>query len=231
MYTCVIIDDEAIARDALAEYVAKVPFLKLLGCYENPLALMTLTEPVDIIFSDIRMPEMDGISFFRSLSNPPAFIFVTGNPEHAAESYELDVLDFVVKPFDLARFIKAVNKAKLFLEHKHGSKQNTPYFVVKDRNLHVILEHAAICFVKGNKDYVSIETTERTYTLWRTLGSVAADLPADRFLQVHKSYIVNLAFVKSIAAEKLILKGNLGEVPVGKQFKDELRRRFGIGLL
>lgn len=228
MYTCVIIDDEAVARDTLAEYVAKVPFLKLLGCFESPLGMMELSEQADIIFSDIRMPEMDGISFFKSLSNPPVFIFVTGNPEHAAESYELEVLDFVVKPFNLARFMKAVNKARLFLELKHGSTQNAQYLVVKDRNLYVILEYPEICFVKGNKDYVSIETTEKAYTLWRTLGSVGVDLPADRFQQVHKSYIVNLAFVKSIAAEKLVLKGSLGEIPVGKQFKDKLRGRFGI---
>jgi DNA-binding LytR/AlgR family response regulator len=228
MYTCVIIDDELIAREALAEYIAKVPFLKLLGSYESPLELMGLSEQPDIIFSDIRMPEMDGISFLKSLNTPPVFIFVTGNPEHAAESYDLEVLDFVVKPFDLTRFLKAVNKAKAFLDIKHKSTKSDQYLIVKDRNQHVVLDYADICYVKASKDYVIIETTEKAHTVWRTLSSLEAVLPRDRFQQVHKSHIVNLKFVKSIAAEKLILKGNLGEIPVGDQYKDELRRRFGI---
>src|SRR5690606_34279997 len=223
------LEDEDLAREALEEFIGQIPYLELLGSYESPLDLLILNVHIDLVFSDIRMLEMDGISYLKSLINPPIFIFVTGNPEYAAESYDLDVLDFVQKPFNFTRIMKAANKAKAVLDLKNGAKKDSNHLIIKDRYLYTILEYDHICYVKGNKDYVTIETIEKTFTLWRTLGDILRELPKDRFLQVHKSYIVHVNFVKSIAAKKLIMKGGLSEVPIGDTFKDEVRRHFGIG--
>lgn len=228
MYNCVIIEDDELAREGLVKFIAQIPYLNLIGSYESPLGLLSHSERIDLVFSDIHMPEMDGISYLKSLSNPPLFIFVSGNPEYAAESYNLDVVDFVQKPFDFSRVMKAANKAKAVLETRQGVKNNAEYLVIKDRNLHTILEYSTMCYVKADKDYVKIETTEKPVTLWRSLANVLNALPKDRFLQVHKSYIVNAEFVRSIGAQKIIMKGDLDDVPLGETFKNEVRRYFGI---
>lgn len=228
MYNCIIIEDDELAREELAKYIAGIPFLNLLGTYESPLVLRGLTERIDLVFSDIHMPELDGISYLKSLINPPVFIFVTGNPEYGAESYDLDVLDFIVKPFDSARLMRAANKAKAVLDQKYGLNKDSDFLIIKDRNLYSILDYADICYIKADKDYVTIHTTGTAVTLWRTLGDLMKALPSHRFLQVHKSYIVNIEFVKSIASKKLVMKGNLDPVPIGDKFKNDVRRRFGI---
>ncbi|MEC3878625.1 LytR/AlgR family response regulator transcription factor [Parapedobacter sp. 10938] len=228
MYNCIIIEDDGLAREALAAHIDRIPFLKLVGAYESPLALKGASDRIDLVFSDIHMPELDGISYLKSLINPPLFIFVTGNANYGAESYDLDVLDFVVKPFDFERIMKAANKAKAVLDLKHGATKSPDYLIVKDRSKYIIVPYNEICFIQAQKDYVTIETTEGTYTLWGMLGDVGKELPTDCFLRVHKSYIVNVEFVKSISAKKIVMKGNLREIPIGDTFKNELRRHFGI---
>ena len=229
MYNCVILEDDVVAREAITAYVERIPYLNLIGSYESPLGLLTLEAEIDLVFSDILMPEMDGVSYFRSLSNPPIFIFITGNPEYAAESYDLEILDFVVKPFDFARFMRAANKAKLVLDKQRGDKQdNEEHLIVKNRNLYTILEYSSICFVQAQRDYLEVVTKEEIFTLWRKLADLRDELPKTRFMQVHKSYVVNLDFVKSISAKKLIMKGGLNDIPIGDTFKESVRRRFGI---
>ncbi len=228
MYNCVVVDDESMGRDTLVEYIGKVPFLNLVGVFESPIGVAGLTDRIDIVFSDIAMPEMDGITFLKSLQDPPAFIFASGHPDHAAEGFELDVVDYLVKPFGFPRFEKAANKAKALLDLKRESKKSDKYLVVKDRNRYVIVEYVEVLYIKTEKDYLQIKTLEGEYTLWRTLKSVLEQLPVSSFAQIHKSYVVNLKYVHGITAKQLTLKGKQGELPVGEDYQKGLRRHFGI---
>lgn len=230
MISCIIVDDEPLARETLEVYVDKIPALKLLGSFEDPFEAMDLLgkEKVDLVFSDIQMPDISGISLLKSLANPPLFIFVTGNPEHAAQSFELDVLDYIVKPYDFDRFLKSVNKAQAVLDFRKSPAVNKAFLLIKDRSLNVIVRYDEIYYVEGNKDYVNIVTSEKTHSVSKTMSYMESVLPNDRFLRVHKSYIINLAFAKAVTAVVIKMKGNIKDIPIGMQYREDLYRNLGI---
>ncbi len=230
MYNCIVIDDECYAREALETSIEKVPFLHLLGSFDHPLPAMELlaNKQVDIVFSDIQMPDLDGITFLKSLKQPPVFIFVTGIRQYAVESFELDVLDFIVKPFDFLRFLKAANKARAYLESTRSQIRSKDYLILKDRAAHTIVRFADIYAVQSNKDYVTVRTVEKAYLVWKTMSFMESNLVGDNFIRVHKSHLVNLDFVTSVTAVKILMKGNLGDIPIGTQYRDGLFRRMGI---
>ncbi len=205
---CVIIEDEPLARNLMIDYVKKVPSLNLLQAFSNPLealeALRTLD--VDILFLDIQMPELTGISLLKVLTKKPFIILTTAYSDYALEGYELDVADYLLKPVTFERFLKAVDKVMLRAEaeskpittHVEGTQTSTPFVFVKDGTKLVKVKLDEILFVEGLKDYVTIHTKNQKIVTLQRLKTLEEQLPADKFIRIHNSYIVALSAIDVI---------------------------------
>lgn len=225
---CLIVDDEPLARNLLAEYVKKVSYLELVEVCSSPLtALEALRKnTIDILFLDIQMPEITGITLLKTLQKPPLVILTTAYSEYALESYELDVVDYLLKPITFDRFLKAVDKAsgRITTSPQKGrdpaADPGNPFVFVKDgtRLVKVMLED--ILYVEGLKDYVTIHTrTQKVVTLQR-LKSLETQLPADKFIRIHHSYIIALKAIDAV---------HRGEVQIGTAMipvSDSYRKSF-----
>lgn len=228
MIRCILIDDEPFAREALDEYIQRIPNLNLMGSFEDPLEALEFMDenPVDLIFSDIQMPDMDGISFLRSLENPPQVIFVTGHPSFAVESFELDVLDYILKPYSLERLLKAVNKAKAVIKPAQEIATKD-YLTVQEGYKTFLVQFGDICFIEGLHDYVKVVTNEKTYIVKQTMRSSEASLPSN-FIRIQKSYIVNLHYIESVSSCQVTLKAISEKLPIGLTYRDEFYKKVGV---
>ncbi|GGG73770.1 DNA-binding response regulator [Parapedobacter pyrenivorans] len=228
--TCIALEDEFYAKVHLEACIVKTPFLELKGSFENALSAWEYlkNENIDLVISDIAMPDITGVAFLKNLSNPPLFIFVTANTEFAAESYELNVVDYVVKPYDYARFLKAATKAQNRLNNGQSHPTIMDFVSVRDGYKNIIIRFSEIFFVEGSKEYVTVYTAEKNILFRKSLIQMEQILPSEKFLRVQKSYIVNLDFVREVTTSKIIMKGGLQNIPVGPQYRPELFRRFGL---
>ena len=227
---CLIVEDEPLARNLLTEYVRKVPYLHLLDACASPLAAIDLLrrEPVDLLFLDIQMPEITGITLLKILQKRPLVILTTAYSEYALEGYELDVVDYLLKPVTLERFLKAVDKAAQRLgiaappvpAVPAAAEPAPPFVFVKDGTKLVKVRWNDILYVEGLKDYVVIHTrTQKIVTLQR-LKSLETQLPADRFIRIHHSYIIALDAIDVV---------HKGEVQIGTALipvSDSYRKSF-----
>src|SRR6201996_2127364 len=195
MINCVIIDDEPLAREGLANYVREVDFLNLGGIGENPLELLHLIDQqkVDLIFLDIQMPKMNGIDFLKILQKPPMVIITTAYPSFALEGFQLNVLDYLLKPITFERFFKAAAKAKDYHQLLTGSGETvkTPedYFFIKCGNKYEKILFDDILYVEGMQNYVTIYTVKGKYITMLSLKSLEENLAGNAFIRVHKSFI------------------------------------------
>ncbi len=222
---CIIIDDEPLARKVLREYIEDIDFCTLLGEAENPLRAQALMaeQPADLLFLDISMPKLSGIEFLRSSKNLPMTIMTTAFAEYALDGFELNVLDYLVKPFSFERFLKACNKAKenyILTNAWHpapGTKADH-FFVKCDGRIEKVL-YDDLLFVEAMLNYVTLHTVAGKRIVYLTMKSIQEQLPPDLFLRVHKSYIVNLSKVKSIEGNTIRLDN--ATVPISQQFYDK----------
>ncbi len=232
-YTCLIVDDEQPARHLMQEYVKKVPALELKGMCKNPMEAMEIlrSEQIDIMFLDIQMPELTGVEFLKTLQNKPAVIFTTAYSEYALEGYQLDVIDYLVKPFPFDRFLKGVNKAMEFIDLKRGSgagetKQEQEYVILHADHKIYKVHLDDILYIEGLKEYVSYFTTEKRIIVLQSLKSIEESLPQDKFIRVHRSYIVPIRRIKNLYGNQVQIGDKM--IPVGRSYKDEVMRRvFG----
>lgn len=231
MINCIVVDDEQLALDTMISHIEKIHDLELLGAFDNALDAMPIifSGKVDLVFCDIQMPDINGVSFLKSIKTPPLFIFVTGDPNHAIESFELDVLDYILKPFGVDRLLKSVNKARAFLDSEKSSANDRKFLIIKDRYANVIVPYDEVYFIKSDRDFVDIYTAEKMYTVWRKISDMEETLAhAKQFLRVQKSYIVNLDFAKTIEGNHIKMKGSIESIPIGGQYKAELYKHLGI---
>ena len=201
---CIIVDDEPLARKVLSEYIEDVDFLELKGKAENPLKANSLlnSNDIDLLFLDINMPKLSGIEYLRTSASLPTTIITTAYAEYAIDGFELDVLDYLVKPFSFERFLKAANKAKVHFELKSQggliSLSDENYFFVKcDGQIEKIF-YDELLFVEAMLNYVVLFTETRKLIVYLTIKGIIDQLPAGKFLKVHKSYVINLSKIKSI---------------------------------
>lgn len=231
MINCVIIDDEPFARNLLSDYIDKVPYLNLKDSFSSGLLALEMLndEKIDLLFLDIQMPDINGIEFLKSLKEAPKVIFTTAHAEFALEGYELDVLDYLLKPFDFPRFLKAVEKASKYQSKSSNSeeKNQSKYILVKDGYNLVKVSLKDILYIKGLKDYVQIVTTKKRIVSLQTLKDLSESLPGEMFFRVHNSYIVGLDHISLI--EKNQIKVHDDSIPIGSTFKkhffDSLNRK------
>lgn len=232
-FTCLIVDDELLARTLIQGFVSKIPSMKVAGLCKNPLEAMEImrSQPVDILFLDIQMPELTGVDFLKFLTNKPAVIFTTAYSEYALEGYQLDVTDYLLKPFSFDRFLKAANKAMEHVLLKRNSTEKAPKHQIDYVMLHA--DHkiyrvalADIKYIEGLKEYVSYYTIEKRIIVLQSLKSIEESLPPEKFIRIHKSYIVPIARIKNLDGNQVLIGDKL--LPVGRSYKDEmLRRVFG----
>lgn len=217
---CIIVDDEPLARKGLKEYIADVSFLELAGEYDSPVkaAEILQQEQIDLMFLDIQMPRMTGIEFLRSLPQPPQVIFTTAYPDYAVESFELNVLDYLVKPISFERFMKAVLKAK------NQQKNTTSYFFIKCDNKLEKIAYQDILYAEALQNYVAIHTSSRKFITYLTFKGVEDYLPADQFVKVHKSFIVALNKIDSIEGNELLVGPH--HIPISRNLKEEVMEKI-----
>ncbi|WP_281614691.1 LytTR family DNA-binding domain-containing protein [Flammeovirga sp. SubArs3] len=231
-YNCLIVDDEQLARNLLSAYVQKIPYLHEVASCKSPLEAMEIMqkEQIDILLLDIQMPELSGLDFVKSLLVKPVVIFTTAYSEYAVQSYELDTVDYLLKPFSLDRFFKAINKGVERIEmkssHQQGAAEAEPahLFVKGDSKTHKILPND-ILYIEGLKEYVSyfLEDHSRIISL-NSLTKLEKELNQYGFMRVHRSYIVNVS--KVTAFEKHMLWIGEHEIPVGKTYREMVNQKM-----
>jgi len=228
--SCLIVEDEPLARNLMTEYVKKVPYLKLVDACSSPLAAMEILrkESIDLLFLDIQMPEITGISLLKALQKKPMVILTTAYSEYALEGYELDVIDYLLKPITFERFLRAVEKASqrnavpppvVMMEGK-SSESIQPFIFVKDGTKIVKVRWDDILYVEGLKDYVTIHTKQQKVVTLQRLKTLEEQLPVDKFIRIHNSFIV------AVEAIEVIHKG---EVQIGNALipiSDTYRKTF-----
>lgn len=219
------------ARAGLKQYVHEINFLELVAACENPLEAMPFlqnTKEIDLIFLDIQMPKMNGIDFLKSLNHPPLVIITTAYPSFALEGFQLDVLDYLVKPITFQRFFKAVNKAQnqfnlLNLQKQTESKTQDYFFIKCDQQLEKI-RLSEIMWVEAMQNYVQIHTTRGKFTTLLPLKSVASELPTKLFIQTHRSYIVSLNAIESI--EGNLIKIGDAQIPISRSLQEQVKNQI-----
>ncbi|HEV3411231.1 MAG TPA: LytTR family DNA-binding domain-containing protein [Puia sp.] len=235
---CVIVDDEPIARKVLQEYIEEIDFLELAGQAENPLKAMTIlnAQDIDILLLDINMPKINGIDFLKSSRTTASIIITTAYAEYAVESYGLDVLDYLVKPIGFDRFLKACNKAREAAELRRLDKGQPPkpsdHFFIKSNNQIEKVLYNDLLYAEAMLNYVMLYTATKKMMVYVTIKSLEEQLPADQFIKVHKSFIVNIGKVRSIEGnilnignEKITISQSLREKVVGEIVKDKMIKR------
>ena len=233
-YNVIIVDDEYLARKLLQDYVSKVESLQLVATCSNAFEAMEAlaNNPVDIMLLDIQMPDLTGMELVKGLEKKPAVIFTTAYSEYAVDAFNLAVVDYLLKPFDFPRFFQAVCKAIGNVQPKAEettkqaadiSKSNDFITVKADYKLYKI-NYDDLLFIEGQHEYVTFHTTQRRITALFALKDLEEMLPKDRFIRVHKSYIVSFKHIQDLDKSDVTVAGN--KVPVGASYRDELLSRL-----
>ena len=229
MIRTIIVDDEPLAIEILEAYIMKMPNMNLIAKCSNALEANEVlrTEDIDLMFLDIEMPMMLGTDFLKSLKDPPQIIFTTAYPEFAVQGFELNALDYLLKPISLDRFIKAVNKVVVRYEPSMSSKEyskSLDYIFVKADKKLIKINFSEIIYIEGLKDYVLIHTDQSRIITLQTMKSLEEKLPVELFIRAHRSYIVNLNRIKAIIGNtiEVLEKDQIKHLPIGKNYKDEI---------
>lgn len=226
---CVVIDDEPFALDLIKDYIKRTPFLELINGFSNPFKALEFLnrEPIDTVFLDINMPELSGLQLIRTLQSPPMVIFTTAYPEFAAESYEYNAVDYLVKPIKYERFLKAVNKASGLshststsktIQVNHINEQRDDSLFVKSGNQLVKIYPDEILYVEAAGNYMCFITKEKRVMSLLTMKEVLAILPADSFVRIHKSYIISLKNLDAIERHDVVVNGK--QIPIGITYRE-----------
>lgn len=233
--TCLIVDDEPLALDLLEQYIANVPELVLEGrCHDafEAIAIMR-RRPVDLIFADIEMPQLSGLSMVRSIQRPPMVIFTTAYPEFAVEGFDLNALDYLVKPISFERFMRAVDKALKASEMAKLKARNTPeqesdpgYITLRVDRKHYRIALNDILFIQAWGDFSKVQLNDGKLLASVSLKQLELDLPSSRFLRIHRSYLIALNRVEYL--EGNLVKIGQFNIPVGISFRETLHQRLKI---
>lgn len=243
-YRCIIVEDNILERDALEMKLKKIDNLEVTAVLEDGMEAVSVLkdEDIDIVFSDIDMPDLSGIELLKSLKNPPVFIFISSHSEHAAESFNLDVIDYIVKPVKIERLIKAVNKAIEYINARKKIESEAPvrqitthqandfihtidaheYFFIKENNSYTKLNMGEVLYIESMGDFSKISTTgHKSHMVLISLKNLEKQLPENLFIRVHKQYIINVLHIKNISISDIKLSNNI-TIPVSIAYKQAL---------
>lgn len=225
---CIVVEDEPLAAKVLTDYIRQTPFLALQGTFKDALlALDFLRESTtDLIFLDLHLPKLKGFDFLKTLSAPPAVIVTSAYHQYALEGFNLNVVDYLLKPFEFERFLTAVNKVLSGSSAKNpvAEPPEKDYLFLTVQKKRVRIRFSEIVYVESQKEYVKIVTTERTFLSKISTHEVEALLPSDQFIRVHRSFIVSLSKIEAYSAESVELSGI--SLPIGRSYKAVLDKLF-----
>ncbi|MBK8926307.1 MAG: response regulator transcription factor [Crocinitomicaceae bacterium] len=229
MMKCIIADDEQLARQLIESYLEKIQGAELVGSFKNGKEVLEYlqNQPADLLITDIQMPELTGTDLVKSIENGPLVIFTTAYRDYALEGFELDAIDYLLKPIQFEKFEKAIQKAKTYLELKSVGVQQADlkqnYLTIKaDHKLYKVLYHD-IRYIEGMREYVSFYTSNGRITALMALKYLETNLPADIFVRCHKSFIVNKNLVTALEGSNLLIGDK--QIPVGQMYKEDVMKR------
>ena len=225
MIRCIAIDDEPLALRQITGYIGKTPFLELKGEFENALPAIEFLQnnPVDLMFVDINMPDLSGIDFVKTLKNPPLIVFITAYSEYAIDGFRVNAIDYLLKPIGYTDFLKSANKARNYFETKLQDKVSVEdkkeYLYVKADSKLVRIRMEDIIYIEGMREYVRIHiTNSKSLMPLISLHLLEEQLPSDKFMRVHRSYIVNLEKIVTIDHFRIVFEDKV-YIPVSEQYK------------
>jgi two-component system, LytTR family, response regulator len=230
---CITIDDELNALKLINGYIKKIDFLNLSGSFQNPIEAVMFCEKnnVDLIFLDINMPEINGLQVLKSLNKEPMVVFITAYSEYAAESFNFNVVDYLLKPIEFDRFLKAANKAyKLFLPSsssitkKQESGTDDEYIFLRSKSVTYKTKINNILYIKGLGNYVQIITVEKTITSYSSLQQILESLPKNTFCRIHKTYIINLKHISQYENHRVMIDKTY--IPIGATYRQKFNDRI-----
>jgi DNA-binding LytR/AlgR family response regulator len=233
---CLVVDDEELARTLLENYIGRLPHLELVAKCKDPMEAMQVlqNEAVDVLFLDIQMPGLTGVEFLRTLKTRPVVIFTTAYPDYALEGYTLDVIDYLLKPFSFERFVQAVNKAGEMLRLKAGNGNTAPaapeeepardFILVKSEHKIHRIKYDDILYIESMREYVAYYTPNGRILSLNSLKSLEEELPSDRFIRIHKSYIVSLEKIDTLEGNQLHVGKE--KLPIGASYREEVLGRI-----
>ena len=227
MINCLVVDDEPIARQGMLEYIEQVEFLNAATVCKNAIEASSALEnqKIDLVFLDIQMPKISGIDFLKNLQDPPPVIFTTAFPEYAIEGYELNILDYLLKPISFERFFKAVIKAQAYInsKSKQGEIAAEPYFFIKSNLKIEKIFIDDILYVEALSNYIILHTKNKKHVVYMSFKGIESQLPRHLFLKIHKSFIVAVSAIQTIDNNELILADQI--LPISKSYRQSLMDR------
>jgi DNA-binding LytR/AlgR family response regulator len=223
---CIIIEDEPLAVKVLSDYISQVPFLELLGTFKDAIQASDYLRQnsVNLIFLDIHLPKLKGMAFLKTLTNPPAVIITTAYHQYAVEGFNLNVTDYLLKPFDFERFLKSVTKVKAEENEKHKSisgQETKDYIFINVQKKKMKILFSEILYIESQQEYIKIITTKKEYTSKMSTHEIEALLPANLFKRIHRSFIVSVSKIESYTAE--IVEVNGVSIPIGRGYRDIMK--------
>lgn len=230
---CLLVDDEPLALRVLENHIKKIPWLEIAATCQNPLEAFGIlkNQKIDLLFLDIQMPELSGLDLLRTLPHPPQVIFTTAYRQFAADAYDLDGMDYLVKPIGFPRFMKAVNKfldrtteGKVIIKTPEGSERRS-FFIKKD-NAMVRIFIDEILYFESLKDYLQIFLKERKFIYKARISDMEEELRDDQFLRIHKSFLVNMEKIQSISPTEISIEGI--KLPIGRTYKNLVLKKLHI---
>ncbi|MGN7887517.1 LytR/AlgR family response regulator transcription factor [Dyadobacter sp. 22481] len=231
---CLIVDDEPIAREIIRAYCAHLPYLRVAGECGSTLEARTvlMQQKVDIVFLDINMPVMDGISFLKTLKTPPQIIFTTAYKEYAVDAFDLAACDYLLKPFSLERFIVAVDKAmekllptgNTFMDAGE-SKGDDFLFLKSDGKIYKVM-HEDLLYAEANGNYTKVRTVQHTLLPAMTFSGFEGLVPKSKFLRIHRSFIINKSKIDHIEGNRVFIQNT--EIPIGSNYREQFLKQIGL---
>ncbi len=223
MIHCIILEDEKPAQEVLLSYINKTPFLDCIGIYENGLDItQDKLLQADILFLDVQLPELNGISYLKTITNPPKVIITTAYSNYAIEAFEESVVDYLLKPFSFERFFKAVNRVRNNIIQQNIQIDKN-LFLYSDKTLYNI-QTDEILFLKAEVDYVKVVTAEKNILILDSLRNWNEKLEKFKFIQIHRSYIININKINKIQGNQVFIDNTV--IPIGKSYKELFMKKI-----
>ena len=230
---CIIVDDDILTCKILEGYVSKSTSLNLIGTFSDSVEardVLTKRQDIDLVILDIQMPEMDGFEIIRSLEFPPNIIIVSSAEEYALKAFDLNVVDYLLKPITYGRFCKAIDKTIRYFARKEGTKNGDEEIFIKKGSSLVKLKLTEIIYIEALENYITLNTNDDKFTIHFTMKAIENQLPSGVFIRVHRSFIINKSMIQTIKENTLDLNigGSVKSIPVGKSFRDSLLNDINV---
>nr|WP_321521437.1 LytTR family DNA-binding domain-containing protein [uncultured Macellibacteroides sp.] len=232
--SCIIVDDEPLALEVLSSFIARIPYLVLEGQYTDPFFAMEhlRKKKVDLLFVDIQMPDISGIELVKTLNNPPKIVFTTAYSSYAIEGFNLNAMDYLLKPIAFDRFLVAVNKVRDYMElseaalevHQPEEKDVPEYMFVKSNYKDIKINFNEVLYIEGSEDYIKIHTTTKKVMTLLSMKGVMEKLPENQFIRIHRSFIVAIDKIESKSNERITIGKQ--SLPIGASYLNEVSKRL-----